>query len=76
MKLLSLNKKIFLIFILFIFSTNLFSEDSVDIWKKENLNKKNNSTKIKNSISQKKKQILTLIFALKTKLKLVWIIPL
>jgi len=55
MKLLSLNKKIFLIFILFIFSTNLFSEDSVDIWKKENLNKKNNSTKIKNSISKKKK---------------------
>ena len=55
MKLLSLNKKIFLIFILFVFSTNLFSEDSVDIWKKENLNKKNNSTNIKNSISLKKK---------------------
>lgn len=37
MKLLNLNKNIFLSLILFIFFTPLFSEDSVDIWKKENL---------------------------------------
>ena len=40
MKLLNLNKKIFFSFILFTFFNNLYSEDSVDIWKKENLNKK------------------------------------
>ena len=38
MKLLNLNKKIFFSF--FIFFSPLCSEDSVDIWKKENLNKK------------------------------------
>ena len=41
MKLLSLNKKIFLFFISLFLSSTLFSEDSVDLWKKENLNKKN-----------------------------------
>ena len=40
MKLLSLNKKIFLFFISFFLSTTLFAEDSVDIWNKENLKKK------------------------------------
>jgi len=49
MKLLSLNKKIFLFFILLIISTELLSEDSVDIWKKKNLNKKNIPTKIENN---------------------------
>ena len=39
MKLLNLNKKLFLTIILFVFFTHLLSEDSVDIWKKENLNK-------------------------------------
>ena len=44
MKLLSLNKIIFTFYILFIFSSALHSEEGVDIWMKENLNKKNNST--------------------------------
>ena len=39
MKLLNLNKKFFSSLILFIFFTPLLSEDSVDIWKKDNLNK-------------------------------------
>jgi len=39
MKLLNLNKKIFFSLILFFF-TPLYSEDSVNIWKKENFNKK------------------------------------
>ena len=47
MKLLNLNKKLFFSLILFIFFTPLLSEDSVDIWKKENLNKKNSSDKEK-----------------------------
>jgi len=46
MKLLSSNKKIFLFFISFLYSLELFSEDSVDIWKKENLKKKNSTTVI------------------------------
>ncbi len=37
MKLLNLNKELFLSLILFIFVTPLASEDSIDIWKKENL---------------------------------------
>ena len=37
MKLLNLNKNFFFSLILFFFLTPLFSEDSVDIWKKENL---------------------------------------
>ena len=47
MKLLNLNKKLFLSLIFFCYFTPLLSEDSVDIWKKENLNKKNNVTKKK-----------------------------
>jgi hypothetical protein len=53
MKLLSLNKKIFFYFILFIFSTELFSEESVDLWKKKS-NKKENVTKIENKNLKKK----------------------
>ena len=45
MKLLNLNKNIFLSLILFIFFTPLFSEDSVDIWKKENLKIDTNTNK-------------------------------
>ena len=37
MKSLNLNKKLFFSLVLFIFYTPLFSEDGVDIWKKENL---------------------------------------
>jgi len=40
MKLLSLNKNIFFFFILFLFSSALFSEESVDIWSKKNLKDK------------------------------------
>ena len=53
MKLSSLNKKIFLLFILFLFSTISFSEDSIDIWEKKNLKKKNDSTEIKNPVLNK-----------------------
>ena len=56
MKLLSLNKNIFFFFILFLFSSALFSEESVDIWSKKNLKDKavidvtnNNSLKKKKS---------------------------
>ena len=49
MKLLSLNKRIFLFFISFIVSSELFSDDSVDIWGKKNLNKKVSPTKIENN---------------------------
>jgi len=56
MKSLSLNKKIFLFFILFIFSSDLISEESVDIWKKENLNKNNGPTKIEKIAPKKKKK--------------------
>jgi len=48
MKLSNLNKKLFFSLIVFIFSTPLFSEDSIDIWKKDSLNKKN-TTKVKNN---------------------------
>ncbi len=41
MKLLNLNKKLFSSLILFFLFTPLLSEDSVDIWQKKNLNKKN-----------------------------------
>ena len=46
MKLSSLSKKFFSSLILFIFFTPLFSEDSIEIWKKETLNKKNNTNKV------------------------------
>ena len=58
MKLLSLNKKIFLFFISFFLSSELFSEESVDIWGKTNLNKKNNDTVVKdNSVNKTKTNI-------------------
>jgi hypothetical protein len=53
MKLLNLNKKLSFSIILFFFFTPLFSEDSVDIWKKENLNQKSNVIK-KEGVSLKK----------------------
>ena len=55
MKLSSLNKKIFLFFFLFTYSSTLFSEEGVDIWKKKNLNKENNPIEIENTILTKKK---------------------
>ncbi len=45
MKLLNLNKNIFLSLILFIFFTPLFSEDSVDIWEKKKLKIDTNTNK-------------------------------
>ena len=53
MKLLNLNKKLFFSLIIFIFFTPLLSEDSVDIWKKENLNQKKNTVKAKSYPSEK-----------------------
>ena len=47
MKLLNLNKNLSFLLILFFFFSPLFSEDSIDIWSKENLNKKNKVTKEK-----------------------------
>ena len=52
MKLLNLNKKISFYFILLIFSTELFSEDSVDLWKK-NPNIKEKIIKTENTTSEK-----------------------
>ena len=40
MKLSSLSKKLFSLFISIFFCSTLFSEEGIDIWKKENLNKK------------------------------------
>jgi len=54
MKLLNLNKKFYFLFFIFLFSTSLFSEESVDIWNKDNLNKKNITIE-KNDISSEKK---------------------
>ncbi|MDA9092071.1 hypothetical protein N9J56_02140 [Pelagibacteraceae bacterium] len=56
MKLLNLNKKSFFSIILFTFFTPLLSEDSVDIWKKENLKTKINKP-IKNKPEQFKSKI-------------------
>jgi len=53
MKLLNLNKKFFFSLILFIFFSPLHSEDSVDIWKKENLNKEKKIIKTKNITLEK-----------------------
>jgi hypothetical protein len=53
MKLLNLNKNIFLLFIFYFFSSVVFSEDSVDIWNKKNLNKKNKLTEIQNTTKNK-----------------------
>ena len=47
MKSLNLSKNLFFSLILFIIFTPLFSEEGVDIWKKKDLNKKNNNTKEK-----------------------------
>jgi hypothetical protein len=55
MKLLSLNKKIFLILISSFISTPLFSEDSVDIWKNKNLKKKEILIKTDDLSLEKKK---------------------
>ena len=44
MKLSNLNKKLFFSLIIFIFSSPIYSEDSVDIWKKENLKTKTNKS--------------------------------
>ena len=55
MKLSSLNKNIFLFFFLFTYSSTLFSEEGVDIWKKKNLNRENNPIEIENTILTKKK---------------------
>ena len=52
MKLLNLNKVYFLSVILFIFFTPLLSEDSVDIWKKENLKINKELDKSKNITSK------------------------
>ena len=53
MKLLNLNKKFFFSLILFIFITPLLSEDSIDIWKKENLDEKNNAIETKDTRIEK-----------------------
>ena len=52
MKLSNLNKKLFFSLIVLIFFTPLFSDDSVDIWKKENFNKKNISKTKNNSLKK------------------------
>ena len=53
MKLLNLNKNFFFSLILFIFITPLLSEDSIDIWKKENLDEKNNAIETKDTRIEK-----------------------
>ncbi len=57
MKLSSLNKKIFFFFILIAYTPALYSEETIDIWNKENLNKKKSSTKIENILTEKKTNI-------------------
>jgi len=54
MKLLNLNKKIFFFLIIFIF-TPLFSEDSVNIWEKKNLDIKTNTNKFKDIFPEQSK---------------------
>ena len=70
MILLSLNKKIFLFFVIFFFSTTLFSEDSVDIWKIKNTNKKNSSNKIENPILKKKETNIDINSKFKNKIEI------
>ena len=53
MKLLDLNKKIFLFLFLSFYSSTVLSENSVNLWKKENLDRKNNPNKIEKSIQTK-----------------------
>tara|TARA_B110000211_G_scaffold229605_1_gene287652 strand:+ start:24 stop:1769 length:1746 start_codon:yes stop_codon:yes gene_type:complete len=54
MKLLNLNRRLFFSLFLFIFVTPLASEDSVDIWKKENLTTNADKKSIK--VSQEKRE--------------------
>ena len=54
MKLLNLNRRLFFSLVLFIFVTPLASEDSVDIWKKENLTTNADKKSIK--VSQEKRE--------------------
>ena len=54
MKLLNLNKKFFFFLIIFIF-TPLFSEDSVNIWEKKNLDIKTNTNKFKDIFPEQSK---------------------
>jgi len=56
MKLLSLNKKIFFFLIFSILSTSISSDEGVNIWKKENLEKKKNNLKKTDNTSTKKKK--------------------
>ena len=53
MKLLSLNRVIFLFFISFFFNSILSSEESIDLWKKENLKKKSITSKIEKNFIKK-----------------------
>ena len=53
MKLLDLNKKIFLFLFLSFYSSTVLSENSVNLWKKENLDRKNNPNKIEKPIQTK-----------------------
>ena len=55
MKLSNLSKKIFLFLAVLLFFTQLLSEESVNIWTKENLDKKINSSKKIDISSSKKK---------------------
>jgi hypothetical protein len=55
MKSLNLNKKIFFFFISFFLSSALFSEDSVDLWNKKNLNKKKISIESQDTSVKKEK---------------------
>ena len=53
MKLLDLNKKIFLFLILSFYPSTLLSENNVNLWKKENPDRKSNPNKIEKSIQTK-----------------------
>jgi len=53
MKPLSLNKEVLFFYISIFFSTALYSEDSIDIWNKKNLNKNINPPKIENVLIKK-----------------------
>ena len=51
MKLLNLDKKLFFSLFLYIFFTPVLSEDSVDIWKKNNLKINKNINKSKDNVA-------------------------
>ena len=53
MKLLNLNKKLFFSIILYIFFNPVFSEESVDIWKKENLKINEKRNNLDNNLQEK-----------------------